>query len=443
MFYYSLVRYQNYYAGEFDLGHMVQVVYNTLHGHFFMLSSPEKLPVLVSRASDHFDISLLLLVPFFYIYPHVSLFLFIQSIVVALGGIFIYKFALDNKSSRSIAVFLTVIYLIMPGMLNALMFDYHPEVLASTFLLGSFYFLYKRKIYYSIPFILLALISKEDMGFILGTIGIYFTYVYIRELIKDKSKRNLIKVIFTTTLILISFSYSLIVIGCIVPLARGGHESMYLGSYGYLHGGVIAILTHPWIIFEQIDIAKTIGYTFALTAPVGFLNFLSPITLLALPEYLLDVLSSNHALQNIHFHYAATIEPFIMLGAIDTLFKLKEYFEIKKIRIIYIFFIAFSFIAMYLYSPVPISRSYTNFFIPMYPAKDINELNYLARSIPVDAVVSAPNTVGVHFTQRENIYVYPVDVPNADYVITDTNPVDIKGYTNIYSGKDIWVYKKI
>ena len=36
----SILRYDNFYAGRFDLGNMDQTVWNTVHGRFFQLSDP-------------------------------------------------------------------------------------------------------------------------------------------------------------------------------------------------------------------------------------------------------------------------------------------------------------------------------------------------------------------------------------------------------------------
>jgi len=35
----AVQRYRNYYGGRFDLGNMVQAVYNTAHGHFLQVTT--------------------------------------------------------------------------------------------------------------------------------------------------------------------------------------------------------------------------------------------------------------------------------------------------------------------------------------------------------------------------------------------------------------------
>ena len=51
----AVQRYRNYYGGRFDLGNMVQAVYNTAHGHFLQVTTADGAGRQMSRLGAHVD----------------------------------------------------------------------------------------------------------------------------------------------------------------------------------------------------------------------------------------------------------------------------------------------------------------------------------------------------------------------------------------------------
>src|SRR3989344_7353207 len=95
----SFQRYDNFYTGRYDLGNMDQTVWNTINGRIFQTSNESG--SIISRLSAHADFMLILLSPFYLLWSHPKMLLLIQTIVLALGAVFVYLIAekiLKNKS---------------------------------------------------------------------------------------------------------------------------------------------------------------------------------------------------------------------------------------------------------------------------------------------------------------------------------------------------------
>ena len=140
----SFLRYENYYTGRYDLGNMDQTVWNTLNGRIFQLTDPNGTNV-ISRLSFHADFILILLSPFYIIWSDPKMLLLIQTIIVALGAVFIYLLSKHIVKDKNLSVVLSFIYLLNPSLQRANLYDFHGVTLASTFLLATFYFFVRNK----------------------------------------------------------------------------------------------------------------------------------------------------------------------------------------------------------------------------------------------------------------------------------------------------------
>src|SRR4051812_49978916 len=81
----SVLRHDAYNTGRYDLGNMVETVWNTAHGHFLQMTSREG--VQISRLAAHFDPILAAFAPLWWIWPSPEMLLTVQPIVVALGAL--------------------------------------------------------------------------------------------------------------------------------------------------------------------------------------------------------------------------------------------------------------------------------------------------------------------------------------------------------------------
>src|SRR3989304_5843101 len=153
--YASFLRYENFYAGKFDLGNMVQTVWNTAHSNIFRLTDPNATRE-VSRLAFHSDFILILFAPFYLLWEDPRMLLLIQTVVVAFGGIFVFLIANHILKNKNISLVLALAYFINPGVNFSNLYDFHSVTLSTTFLLATFYFIFKKKYAYMLLFLILS-----------------------------------------------------------------------------------------------------------------------------------------------------------------------------------------------------------------------------------------------------------------------------------------------
>src|SRR3972149_4609453 len=90
--------------------------------------------------ADHFTPTLLLLSPLYWIWDNVVILLLFQAFFVSLGAYPIYLLALKKTKNKLISLTLAFSYLTFFGIQNAIAFDFHPIVLATTLLAYIFWF---------------------------------------------------------------------------------------------------------------------------------------------------------------------------------------------------------------------------------------------------------------------------------------------------------------
>src|SRR5258706_7800196 len=87
--YFTFQKHELFLTGRYDLGNMDQTVWNTFHGRIFSFTNPD-FDKTMSRLSVHADFILILLAPFYLIWSNARMLLFIQTVVIAFGALFVY-----------------------------------------------------------------------------------------------------------------------------------------------------------------------------------------------------------------------------------------------------------------------------------------------------------------------------------------------------------------
>lgn len=402
----SFLRHDNFYTGKFDLGNMSQTVWNTTQGRIFQLTDPDGIEI-VSRLAVHADFFLILLTPFYALFPTPKTLLFIQVIIVGAGVFFVYKLALRLIKNQNIALAFSFSYLLNPSLQRSILYDFHSVVLATSFLLGAYYF-YLKKQYKTFIFIaIFAAITKEQIWLILGIFGVFIFF-------KEKKR------IFGSALFISSFLIFYYLVSSAIPAAKGdSHFALsYYSQFGDSPYEIIKnIILSPQDIVKIIFEKERIEYLIQLFMPVGFLPIFAPIYLIfALPDLLKNILSSNPNLHQIYYQYTAAITPFIYISSIYAISFLKKVRLLNKNIIIITFICFFAIYGAYKYGPLPGSK---NSNIDVF-TKQINNKSIITdytKNIPEHLSVAATNNIGAHLTHRERLYVLPQGINKADVVV--------------------------
>jgi uncharacterized membrane protein len=325
----AVQQHRTYLTHGLDLGNVDQALWNTAQGRLlqFTLMAP-----IESRLALHVEPILLLFVPFYWFnLGGPELLLISQAFIVALGAWPVYqltirKYQLINKGPQSksqsqraagrsrywvylLALMFAAVYLMLPTLQSAVLFDFHAVTLAPTLLLFAVLALDQGRYRLYFMFIILALASKEDMPLVGAMLGLYAGIAYRRWRLAG----------LTAGLSLVWFVLAVLIIQ--PRFASGGN--IQLERYAWLGATpfemVRTVMTSPGVLFDhlfyQVDL---IGYLGSLFFPTAFLAIFSPLTLLPmLPTLAVNLLSDNPFTWRLEdFHYGAPLAPFLILSAL-------------------------------------------------------------------------------------------------------------------------------
>jgi uncharacterized membrane protein/uncharacterized membrane protein YbhN (UPF0104 family) len=420
----SSLRFENFYTGKFDLGNMSQTVWNTTQGRFFAFTHPDTTEF-VSRLSTHADFILVLLAPFYTLWPDPRNLLFIQSAVIASGAIFVYLIAKEILKSKNLALVFGFAYLINPSIQRVNLYDFHAVALATSFLLGAYYFLLKKSYWYFLLFAILAGITKEQVWLIVSLFGFLLFFQHKKRL-------------FGSILFICSVLFSYYLISYAIPQSLGANQHFALEYYADFGTSPLDIIKN--ILFSPVQTLQTIfqqeriDYLRQLFYPLGYLSLLAPWFLIfAGPDLTINLLSNNAQLHQIYYQYTATISPFLFIAAIHgTLFIKQIIFRFTVSRkfnpnpFIIIYVLSLSLYGAYLYGPLPGAQD-ANLDMITKPATDKIFITQTLAQIPSTARVATSNNLGAQLSHRQYLYIMPLGVEKADYLVfylTSSQPAE-------------------
>jgi len=419
--YLSIAEHQELKSNMNDLGGFDQAMYETLHGNFmrnssFFASEGTTNPSLLSKHSFYTQI---LFVPIYYFYQNPNIFLIFQALVVGLGALPLYWLGKLFFKNNILTLLIPFTYLLNPMVHDITLFDYHPIAIAMPIFMFAFYYLNTKSYgkFYLLAFLLA--LTKEDLSLTVAMFGIYMLAVQKEKL------RGFIVFILS---ILFFFVNQKVLLPAFI-----GSETYVLITVRYSHLGtsgieiVKTLLTKPWLLITYSISTLKVVYLTVLLIPVAFLPLISPTILaLGIPALLINLLSLEPSMHSpFEQYYPATVIPFIYLASVYSLKKINSTGSTQTVQLITHAIIIFSFSLFVALSPTPfsLSSSWNEFSISQH-ARDINKLKAL---ISADASLTIQNNLGPHFSQRENIYVFPYKSHESDFVLVDLyNPNPIK-----------------
>jgi uncharacterized membrane protein len=304
----SVLRHRAFTTGRYDLGNMVQTVWNTAHGHFLRMTSGDG--VQISRLAAHFDPILAAFAPLWWIWPSPEMLLVVQAIAVGLGALPVFWLARKHLGSDRGGLAFALVYLLYPATEWLTLNEFHPVALACPLLLFAFWYLDEDRLLPFGVFAAVAMTTKEEVGLVVAGLGVWYA-------IRRRARAG---ALIAGAGVLVSA----IAITIVIPHFNSGAESSFYGRYDAIGGSAGGIartaVTHPWTLFEQAFQHRDVHYLLHLLLPLSFLFVLSPVVLVAFaPEVALNQLSATQTQTSIHFHYtAAAIPPLIaatVLGA--------------------------------------------------------------------------------------------------------------------------------
>ncbi len=318
----SLVNHYLFKTYALDLGLYTHAMYD--YAHFRIDDCSMFLPQPQSILSAHFDLYLLLLSPLVYLFGSYTL-LIVQIAAVLFGGWGIYKLIGLYSDDDWMPVFAAAVFFFSFGIIHALSYDYHSNVVSAMMIPWMLYALKKGRFGLSALFAVLIVIGKENMSLLLLFIALGLMWDY------RKDRKSLW---FLAGCALFAVVYFVIVNMLILPRlgAQGIIRYDYLGS-NYLEIAK-TLITNPKetlrILFantnmpSRYDGVKVEFYLCALLTGMVFTLLKPNFLLMLVPLIAQKMLSIDPTFWGISFQYSVEFMPIIVIASFLVIVKLKK-----------------------------------------------------------------------------------------------------------------------
>ncbi len=476
LFTYMSVRRMNLlWASYFDLGIMHHTVYNTYHAvktgdmsRVMELTDPHGSGQQIKRMAIHHDILLVLLFPLYYIHSGPETLLILQSVVISSGALalyFIMRHALSHaKMTRGMLNILCVgvplAYLLYPSLQRSNLYEFHAVTLSTALTLWMYLAYKTRRYIWCALLVMLILASKEQAGF---GLGVFFIVEAVRlwwQPIRTSSRMiashlSHVKVLLGVGVACIAVVFLLVYV--VMPSYRGGAGHFALSYFDSPSPHILgAISTY----LSRLSSTRTLSYIGHIVGPVSLLPLGSFYILPAVPDLLINILSSNWTMQTINYHYTSLITPWIFIGVVDIVTRLVILKRMAIVRIIGIVLIFSTVFFSWSMGSMPYSYGF-NPQIFYGSSADLDKViswnKMLARD---DIPVSSTGHLAPFLTSRRYFYDFGEQYDKADYILLQKsevygywikgklipyyqNLVKDKRYTLIYINDDFEVYKRV
>lgn len=404
VFSYLSIRRHNAFYSSYDLANMDQATWTTIFSNKpFSVTGNQSL---VSRLNFHSDFILVLLSPFYLIWNDVGMLLILQSIVIGLGALAVFKISEKVLKRDWLAFLLALVYLLNPGLEWTNMYDFHGVSMAMTFLLFMVYCAMEKKWWWYLIFGILAMLTKEQVPLMVSMIGIFVFFF-----------RNK-KIGFFT------FFSGFLIFGWLVFIVipsfseTGSHWAWDWFGKRENDGLETSILEYIKNITLSDDARN---YYFMLLRPFGFLPILGiPMVLISLPDLVINLLSHQAQMRSITMHYDSGMMVGIILSLILAFWLIEKVLnkflpKMAKfgIVVVSVWLIYWSVKTNYYYSPLPTTPSVWKW---MYQVTEVEtEFNEVLKRIPTEVSTASSSEIRPHLTHRLESYNLPNGL-ESDYI---------------------------
>lgn len=422
----SVVRHNGFFTARYDLGNMTQAVWSAAHGDLFIVTDPAG--VQMSRLGAHVDPILGLFAPLWWIWPDPRMLLVAQAVIGASAAIPAYLLARRWLENERLAVAFAAVTLLFPAIQWATVFDFHAVTLAAPLLLWCIWAAVEGRYVTLAITATLAATTKEQVALSLVILGIWMAVSLGRRWAG-------------AILSVASLAWTAIAVWVVIPHYNGGNDSAFVsdryGDLGSDTGDVLrTVVTRPWEAIQQGATADGGRYLLALLLPLLALSLFAPLLAAgALPDLILNLLSSRPEQHHIEYHYSAVIAPFLIAAAIRGLATLRARRQprwlvrlVSPAGAVAAALVMAGIVAGYLLGPLPFWQHVPGGSQVRAEQYQVPARTALLREavavVPDDAVVSAGNRIAGHLSDRRRIMAFPT-IADAEYVVIDLRQPDV------------------
>ncbi len=414
----SIVNHLLFRTYALDLGLYTNALFDYSHFSFndstVFKSAPQNL------LADHFDVFLILISPLSYIFQNYTL-LLVQIAAILFGSIGVLYFLRIKEIDERWAKAGMIYFLLHFSIFSAVSYDYHSNVVAACFVPWLFYFSEKRNLKAAWIFLVLILITKENMA-------LWMFFVCSGMFFLKQRKR---KFYFLGWMAVVSLVYFILITVYVIP-ALSNDNTFIQFKYSVLgndyKSALKTIFIHPIKIFKTLfinnsthstgDYVKIESWLFFLFSG-GIVFIFRPIFLwMLIPIFLQKFLNDQIQVWGINAQYSIEFAPILAIG----IFSSGNYSLSPPLRngLFKIIFISSLFCTIRLMDRTSseMKRENVRIYQPAHWKSEMNvvAINKALRLIPNHSSVCAQANIQPHLAWRENAYSIPL-IYNAEYVI--------------------------
>lgn len=415
----SVARHDAWWTGRFDLGNMVQAIWNTSRGDLLMATNAAGDQV--SRLGSHVDPLLLVLTPLAWVTNSAVPLLVAQAVMVAAGAVPAFLLGRRWLGDDRLAVAGAMMWLLYAPIQWAVVTDLHAVTLAAPLLMLAIWAVEARNDWVLGIALALALLGKEQVGLAVAILGVW---IIVRQ------RRWIAGAVVSV----VALAWTLIAVLVIIPAAGSGVPAPFgerFGRFGETPSQALAgAITQPLEVVTTIGGWSRLSYLLALLLPLLLLPLFAPLlAAAALPDLMLNMLAEWWPNYSIEFHYASIPSPFLVAAAMLGLAGLRrrrapEWLArlLAPAGVVAVVLVGAGALGTILTGPLPffgdLSRATPSRIDQYRTTPRAQVLAEAAALIPDDAVVSAGNHPGGHLSARRRILVFP-EVGDAEWVMVD------------------------
>lgn len=419
--YLTFSKHLNFYSNWFDLWIFDQVIYKYSNLEFPASSSIREIS---NIEADHFHPILLVYALFYKIYASPLVLLFLQNFFFVLWWLWIYKISKFKLDIPIIWFLLVFLYLIFKWNINALLFDFHPMVVAMSLFPWLFYFSIKKKWFCYFLLLVPILLSKENLS-------IYISFFWIYQFFIQKERAIWLLSFF------IWWIYFHLAMNYFLPAMWWWWKYW---SYDELWANpkelIVNTFFHPIHFLSIIfwSVLKIVTYLHHLGSWL-YLALFSPLIIFLIPSYAQKFLSSREEFWTLNFHYSIDVYWVIAIWIIFVFASIKEKYYKNYINIL-LFLISFIFINSFVINIYQSQLLHINYFL-----ENKSTLLKVIDEIPKNAKISTQNSIVPHFSHNDNIYIFP-NLWNSEYILLN-NKISESWPLKQWENLDMYIQKLI
>ncbi len=418
----SLVNHFCFRTYGLDLGMFNQAMYQFSHFENAMFTQGVEGQV-IPYLGDHFSILTVLLSPLHYLAGSSSL-LIVQIAALIWSAWMLNRLLLRSDWTITERVLTMVLYMSMWGVVAAMSYDFHMNVIAAFLLIPCIYFFLEKKSRALWLVFLLMLLTKENTA--LWLFFVFTGLAWIHRSDSDLRKNALL-------LSIISIVYFFVVIGIVMPWLNAGKiagplKDHFLGSHDSLIDFILYQASHPIEFIDgllrnsegKIASTKITSIQFFCFAGGLFLFFRPVYIWMVLPIFLQKFLSNNPMMWDIKNQYSVEFAPIIVLGFIAFV----ETPRIKRYRLVLVSVVLISSV-YWTMREVILKDVRSNVFAAEHYQSTLNRGSFksVEHKLTSEGALSVSSHLSPHVSNRSTVYVWPV-VKDARYVLVDRNRLE-------------------